>query len=142
MCMLGPKGLAHIAVPATDTTAIEEDREKRRKRDSAEGMRINPAYHIYEDWVVMCANLNLSVEALPATAPAPAPTACCSHSLYVDMLVNWSLADCIDCSLPVHCLCSHLLPLPPSLSLSLSPSWAFSQQFWQLWWELGLNAGN
>lgn len=47
--MLGPKGLAHIAVPATDTTAIEEDREKRRKRDSAEGMRINPAYHIYED---------------------------------------------------------------------------------------------
>lgn len=33
MCMLGPKGLAHIAVLATDTTAIEEDREKQRKRD-------------------------------------------------------------------------------------------------------------
>lgn len=71
----------------------------------------------------MCANLNLSVEALPA--PAPAPTACCSHSLYVDMLVNWSLADCIDCSLPVHCLCSHLLPLP-SLSLLLSSSFGNS----------------
>lgn len=69
----------------------------------------------------MCANLNLSVEALPATAPAP--TACCSHSLYVDMLVNWSLADCIDCSLPVHCLCSHSLPLSLALPLlSISPA--------------------
>lgn len=65
----------------------------------------------------MCANLNLSVEALPA----PAPTACCSHSLSVDMLVNWSLADCIDCSLPVHYLCSLslLLPLPHSLCVPL-----------------------
>lgn len=31
--MLGPKGLAHIAAPATDTTQPERKTEKKRERE-------------------------------------------------------------------------------------------------------------
>lgn len=96
----------------------------------------------------MCANLNLSVEAFPALVPCycsyisscpltpPPPLSLSALVLPVDMLVNWSLADCIDCSLAVHCLPSHSIALSSCLlTRAFSPVLATPR-------ELGLNAGN
>lgn len=112
-----------------------------RHRHRHWGMRINPAYQIYEDWVVMCANLKLSaralslrlllllllllllVSALGYSQFRPAQILLfVVLVLAVDMLVNWSLADCINCwnmettvsvpSSPRHTYGSSWLPCP------------------------------
>lgn len=66
-----------------------------QKGTGQDGTASNPAYHrhwVYEDWVVMCANLKLSSPVCPDFAECGCFDSCPS----VDMLVNCSLADCID----------------------------------------------